>query len=167
MSDSIRKRLRSAKNDSNQPLEPILTASSTASTAPRKARLSMHHDQGNLPTTELEIVAELERNPIDTPINFRPLSLDEMKRRAEKISLNSSSITRPDYGPNMQGIPRTTPPNRKLSITGDGNCLFRCFSVIISGTQRHHALFRTEICNYIELDEDSFFSYRQGLGNVT
>ena len=41
---------------------------------------------------------------------------------------------------------------RPASITGDGNCLFRCLSKVISGSEEDHAKLRGEICRYM-LDE--------------
>ena len=37
-------------------------------------------------------------------------------------------------GPNVA----LTRPNLTKSIYGDGNCLFRCFSYVITGSQKHH-----------------------------
>ena len=34
-------------------------------------------------------------------------------------------------------------------MQGDGNCLFRCFSNLLTGSQEHHFLVRTLICNYM------------------
>ena len=34
-------------------------------------------------------------------------------------------------------------------IKGDGNCLFRCFSKILTGTENHHLKIRGEICRYM------------------
>ena len=44
-----------------------------------------------------------------------------------------------------------TPPNtcRIKCITGDGNCLFRCFSYIITGSEEEHAEVRAIIVSYM------------------
>ena len=34
-------------------------------------------------------------------------------------------------------------------IKSDGNCLFRCFSKIVTGTEKHHLKIRGEICRYM------------------
>ena len=34
-------------------------------------------------------------------------------------------------------------------MQGDGNCLFRSFSYLLTGSQEHHFLVRTLICNYM------------------
>ena len=38
------------------------------------------------------------------------------------------------------------------SIGADGNCLFRCLSKVISGSEEHHAKLRGEICRYMVSD---------------
>ena len=38
------------------------------------------------------------------------------------------------------------------SIGADGNCLFRCLSKVISGSEEHHAKLRDEICRYMVSD---------------
>ena len=38
------------------------------------------------------------------------------------------------------------------SIGADGNCLFRCLSKVISGSEEHHAKLRGEICLYMVSD---------------
>ena len=48
-------------------------------------------------------------------------------------------------------------------ILGDGNCLFRCFSVVITGTENHHVAVRREICKHMENDENGFWSNLLGL----
>ena len=44
----------------------------------------------------------------------------------------------------------TTPPASRVSIKGDGNCLFRAFSHIIFGDEANHMLVRKSICDYLE-----------------
>ena len=41
-------------------------------------------------------------------------------------------------------------------IERDGNCFFRCFSLIISGTQDYHKQLRGEICRYIVTEGREF-----------
>ena len=48
-------------------------------------------------------------------------------------------------GPNVP----LTRPRRLISILGDGNCLFRSFSYLITGTQRQHAQVREAILNHL------------------
>lgn len=47
--------------------------------------------------------------------------------------------------------------NRKQhEITGDGNCLFRCFSFYIYNSEEHHQLIRFQLTQYIEENDTSF-----------
>ena len=44
---------------------------------------------------------------------------------------------------------KTYQPWRYIDIQGDGNCLFRCFSKILTGSEKHHLKLRGEICRYM------------------
>ena len=59
----------------------------------------------------------------------------------------------PYHGPNgvTPGGPdvRLTPPLTFKYIRGDGNCLFRCFSHIITGSQEHHLRIRQAIVHHM------------------
>ena len=43
-------------------------------------------------------------------------------------------------------------PWESEAIEKDGNCLFRCISKLISGSQDHYAKIRGEICRFIAKD---------------
>ena len=43
-------------------------------------------------------------------------------------------------------------PWESEAIEKDGNCLFRCISQLISGSQEHYAKIRGEICRFIAKD---------------
>ena len=49
--------------------------------------------------------------------------------------------------------PRKKKLRHVINITGDGNCLFRAFSYLIYGTEKHHALMRKTCFDYMTDDE--------------
>ena len=48
-------------------------------------------------------------------------------------------------GPNVL----LTHPNRIRRIGGDGNCLFRCFSYVITGSEQHHRAIRSALIQHM------------------
>ena len=61
-------------------------------------------------------------------------------------------VTRCDLGEGGPNVPLTHPRRVRL-IIGDGNCLFRSFSYLITGTERQHAQVRRTIVNHFRLIE--------------
>ena len=59
----------------------------------------------------------------------------------------------PFHGPNhvQAGSPihALTPPTRKVGITGDGNCMFRAISYIVTGSEDCHLGVRVAVVNYM------------------
>ena len=53
---------------------------------------------------------------------------------------------------------KNTEPLAQLPIAQDGNCLFRAFSSILTGSQDSHSKIRAEICRYIVPQGASFLS---------
>ena len=54
----------------------------------------------------------------------------------------------------------TKPDRRSLKrMFGDGSCLFKSFSFIVTGTQDQHTLVRSHICDHMLLIEDILFQY--------
>ena len=45
------------------------------------------------------------------------------------------------------------------TIEGDGNCLFRCLSKVISGSEQYHSKLRGEICRYMLSDGKDVISW--------
>ena len=49
-------------------------------------------------------------------------------------------------------------PLAKLPIVGDGNCLFRALSAILTGSQDNYSIIREEICRFMVTEGASFVS---------
>ena len=49
-------------------------------------------------------------------------------------------------------------PLSELEIVGDGNCLFRALSTILTGSQESFSKIRAEICRFIAVQGSSFIS---------
>ena len=61
-------------------------------------------------------------------------------------------VTKCDLGEGGPNVPLTH-PRRLRTIKGDGNCLFRSVSYLISGTERQHMQVRQAILNHLRLIE--------------
>ena len=48
---------------------------------------------------------------------------------------------------------------KTIPITGDGNCLFRCFSLILFGDQDQHLRVRTSLVDFIKKNPSFFTTY--------
>ncbi|KAI6651857.1 hypothetical protein LOD99_4736 [Oopsacas minuta] len=83
-------------------------------------------------------------NPIITPITT--------EWQKEKCNLLEIQFQQPtDQHSTMAGRrTRDYEPWKCSSIERDGNCLFRCLSKLISGSQEYHAKIRGEICRYMQ-----------------
>ena len=57
-------------------------------------------------------------------------------------------VRRCDLGEGGLNVPLTR-PRRVKSILGDGNCLFRSFSYLITGTEQQHIQVREVILNHL------------------
>ena len=76
----------------------------------------------------------------------------------------------PFHGPNhvQAGSPihALTPPTRKVGITGDGNCLFRAISYIVTGSEDYHLGVRVAVVNYMS-EIEPFLIVNNMLGEYT
>ena len=54
---------------------------------------------------------------------------------------------------------KNTEPLAHIPIAQDGNCLFRAFSSILTGSQDSHSKIRAEICRLIVAQGASFLSH--------
>ena len=89
-------------------------------------------------------------NPRDEQVcPFKFYSLDEQWQHNACTTLGlqfviSNRLIRPG-GPNVD----LRPPNHINRIRGDGNCLFRSFSYIITGSEEQHMAVRIAILNHM------------------
>ena len=49
-----------------------------------------------------------------------------------------------------------TRPNRTKRISGDGNCLFRCFSYVVTGSQEHYQAVRAAVVAHMPVIPNVF-----------
>ena len=111
-------------------------------------QLAIHHLKSN--------------NPIISPI-----TIEWQKEKCHLLEIQYQQQT--DQHSSLAGQElRKFEPWRFATIAGDGNCLFRCLSKVISGCQDYHAKLRGEICRYIlseGKDEISWY-FRQVLATT-
>ena len=87
--------------------------------------------------------------------HYYQLDVDGQKRACELLNLmncrpNGVTPGGPDVlltSPNMATLLNTEP---------DGNCMFRAFSMILTGTQHQHTIVRSQIDAYLKAHADSF-----------
>ena len=84
------------------------------------------------------------------PFRFHPI--DEAWQRAACRRIGVNFVTKCDLGEGGPNVPLTH-PRRCKPIRGDGNCLFRFFSYLITGTERQHAQVRQAILDHLRLIE--------------
>ena len=86
----------------------------------------------------------------DNPI-IAPITTEWQKERCNLLGIQFQQPT--DQNSTMAGQKlRDFEPLKCDTIEGDGNCLFRCLSKVISGSEEYHAKVRGEICRYMLSD---------------
>ena len=76
------------------------------------------------------------------PYRFHPIDEDWQRTACQTMGLEF--VRRCDLGEGGPNVPLTS-PHRVKSILGDGNCLFRSFSYLITGTEQQHGHVREAI----------------------
>ena len=84
-----------------------------------------------------------------TSERFFPVDVQWQRNACDTLHLNfrKSSSQKCERG---QDVPLTI-PNRKKRVVGDGNCLFRSFSYIITGSENYHREVRKAIVDHMPL----------------
>ncbi|MCG8621127.1 MAG: hypothetical protein MJE68_03860 [Proteobacteria bacterium] len=93
-------------------------------------------------SSDLEVVGCVNSNGF----KFRPLSIDERKAICRRLNMpfRKPDLNHDNIGENLG----QRNPKVKI-IVGDGNCLFRAFSVAVTGWETAHLAFRQLICEHI------------------
>ena len=86
-----------------------------------------------------------------SPFRFHPI--DEAWQHAACHCVGVNFVTKCDLGEGGPNVPLTHPRRCRL-IKGDGNCLFRSFSYLITGTEQQHAQVRQAIVNHLRFIEN-------------
>ena len=84
------------------------------------------------------------------PFRFHPI--DEAWQRAACHRVGVNFVTKCDLGEGGPNVPLTHPRRCRLT-KGDGNCLFRSFSYLITGTEQQHAQVRRAILSHLRVIE--------------
>ena len=79
---------------------------------------------------------------------FAPVNESAQKKLCSKVNFPLIIKHRPRKS-NVLG-----PPSEKCSIVGDGNCLFRALSYVITGRQSYHKTIRAKIIEHMKTIED-------------
>ena len=80
----------------------------------------------------------------ESPLKFYPVTIDWQQRACQQLGLQYHAPTR--VRPGGPNVPLTRPDMHSLKrIQGDGNCLFRALSYIITGSEEQHMAVRNAI----------------------
>ena len=84
----------------------------------------------------------------ESPLKFYPVTIDWQQRACQQLGLQYHAPTR--VRPGGPNVPLTRPDMRSLKrIQGDGNCLFRALSYIITGSEEQHMAVRNAILDHM------------------
>ena len=84
----------------------------------------------------------------ESPLRFYPVTIDWQQRSCQQLGLQYHAPTR--VRPGGPNAPLTRPDMRSLKrIQGDGNCLFRALSYIITGCEEQHMTVRNAILDHM------------------
>jgi len=86
-----------------------------------------------------------------------------MKELSSVLDLpDNFKFVKPKYGVSKEGIERTTPPRTRFPVLGDGNCLFRSYSVFLTGSEEFYHQIRMLLCDYM-LEKREFLAKYVGM----
>ena len=90
------------------------------------------------------------RNPYDTPMDPRINVIDEnwQRSKCDMLAISFESVCRQPssiVGQSLSGFE----PFETEHIEGDGNCLFRCLSKLVTGSENSHLQIRSIISRFI------------------
>ena len=88
-----------------------------------------------------------------TLINFFPITGEWQTENCDKFDLTVKNVHDSGRG---RKIKITSEPTKVACMRGDGNCLFRTFSFVLSGVQSFHKTVREKIVSYMEENNDVF-----------
>ena len=84
----------------------------------------------------------------ESPLKFYPVTIDWQQRACQQLGLQYHAPTK--VRPGGPNVPLTRPDMRSLKrIQGDGNCLFRALSYIITGCEEQHMAVRNAILDHM------------------
>ena len=141
-----------AKKTLNKPLPKQVQTSSTK-TRKRSLPQSSDCDRPNKVPRASDhdiVLVNVHGGSGTCPFRFHPI--DEAWQRAACRRVGVNFVTKCDLGEGGPNVPLTH-PRRCKAIRGDGNCLFRSFSYLITGTERQHAQVRRAILDHLRVIE--------------
>ena len=78
--------------------------------------------------------------------HYNPVNEEWQREQCERLGL---LFCRPNgVGPGGLNVPLTR-PTKFMTIVGDGNCLFRSFSLILTGSEEQHLAIRGAIIQHM------------------
>ncbi len=102
-----------------------------------------------LTSGNIDVIAQSthSHSQLDAPQAFFPVDEQWQRHHCAQLHLNFLCASYPHNvgGPNVP----LTAPRASQTILGDGNCLFRCLSYILTGTQRQHMAVRRALLDYM------------------
>ena len=115
-------------------------------------RTHVYDDSG----IDLSIIDIIVSEP--TQFHFHPV--DEEWQRSACRTVGVQFHRASSLGTGGHDVPLTEPdPATTKSICGDGNCLFRSFSYILTGSERQHMAVRLAIVEHMKLYSDFFIQH--------
>ena len=122
---------------------PCITILKTT-TKPKQKKRALNVDCDRLAKKSLSHYGN-DYNPSDEHVwPFKFYSVDEQWQHNACTTLGVQFVRLRPGGPNVD----LRPPNHIKRIRGDGNCLFRSFSYIITGSEEQHMAVSTAILNH-------------------
>ena len=91
----------------------------------------------------------------ELPLKYHPI--DELWQRDTCETLSLEFVTSSKVDPGSADMPLTK-PSRTRAIVGDGNCMFRSFSYVITGSETHHMAVRMAIVEHMKTISDSLLN---------
>ena len=82
---------------------------------------------------------------VSNPVGFNVVSFNDNSVKFSK----RNSVSKVDGGNKWVVTDGITEFNVK-NVIGDGNCLFRCFSIILFGNEDNHVSIRKDCVNFVE-----------------
>ncbi len=88
------------------------------------------------------------------PFIFSPVNEEWQKIQCERLNLTFQVKSYPEQSTEAPGLPRDSPPTRTQKIKGDGNCAYRSFSFVLTGSENSYQEVREQLVKFMSSHRD-------------